>query len=181
MRLLLGKQIVLKEFLNADFVISWVDEVVPGAEAYLIGSEKGFIYFVTNSEEIHFGNDNDVICTNFGKMAVFCVNEVPKWETIWQIKEKGADILVIFANVVKLADLLLMKSICWGCALEFKIPIFMVAKHSNVLHYHFTMPGQENNDLIIDTTSTVILDIDVLKNQTGTSFFIKTSAWNWLE
>ncbi len=178
MRLLLGKQIVLKEFMTTDLVISWVDELVPGATSYLIGNEKGFIYFTSNSEDIQYGSSIDFVHSACGKMAVLCSEKPLRWETILRVKEEGATFLAVFTRVDKFSDLLLTKSVCWGCTCEFKLPIALVARSGDFVHYQLSVPNQNEDSVVVDTTATVVFDIDVLESESGLSFMVKSSAWN---
>ncbi len=181
MRLLLGKQIVLKEFLAVDLVISWVDEIASGANDYLIGSEKGFIYFSRNSDEILYGSGANFLSGACGRMAVLCSDLPLKWEDILKMKEEGATFFVVFTRADRFADLLLAKSICWGCSCEFQVPIALAIKNSDVVHYQLSVPNQGENGLVIDTTATTVFDVDVLESSSGLFFNVKTSAWNWLK
>jgi len=177
-RLLLGKQIVLKEFYHTDLVVSWIEEPVSGASTYLIGNDKGFMYIVANSDEIHYGNDFDLLNTPFGKVAVICSSKGIHWELIYNSKKSDALLTIIFQRAANISDVLLTKAICWGTSREFNIPVALLTNHAEHLQYQFCVPNQdrEQSGLVYDSTASCMIDMDVSKTESGIFFSVKSFA-----
>lgn len=178
MRFLLGRQIVLKEFYHTDLAVSWIEEPVAGAYAYLIGNDRGYMYVVANSDEIHYGNDFDYLNTPFGKVAVVCSSKVIGWESIYACKKSEALLTVVFQRVASISDLLLTKAICWGASREFNIPVALVANHASSIQYQLCVPGQgkDLSGVVFDSTASCIIDMDVSKTESGIFFTVRSFA-----
>lgn len=178
MRLLLGRQIVLKEFYHTDLAVSWIEEPIVGAYAYLIGNDKGYMYIVANSDEIHYGSEFDYINTPFGKVAIICSSKTVCWELVHSSKKSETLLVVVFQRVTNISDLLLTKAICWGASKEFNIPVALVANYSGNLQYQFCVPGQgkEQSGMVYDSNASCMIDIDVSKTESGVFFSVRSFA-----
>lgn len=178
MRLLLGRQIVLKEFYHTDLAVSWIEEPIVGAYAYLIGNDKGYMYVAANSDEIHYGSDFDYLNTPFGKMAVICSSKVINWELIHNSRESDTLLTIVFQRVTNISDLLLTKAICWGASKEFNVPVALLINHADNLQYQFCVPGQgrEQSGIVYDSTTSCMIDMDVSKTESGVFFSVRSFA-----
>lgn len=178
MRFLLGRQIVLKEFYYTDLAISWIEEPVAGASNYLIGNERGYMYVAANSDELHYGGDFDFLTTPFGKIAVICCTKPVHWQLIHNAKKAEVILTVVFQNASSVSDLLLSKAICWGSSREFNLPIALLVNRADTLQYQFSVPGQgkDHSGLVIDSTTTCMIDMDVSKTESGLFFSVRSFA-----
>ncbi|MFN4190339.1 MAG: hypothetical protein ACK4E2_05050 [Pseudothermotoga sp.] len=178
MRLLLGRQIVLKEFYHTDLAISWIEEPVAGAYTYLIGNDKGYMYVVANSDEIHYGSDFDHLNTPFGKVSIICSSKPIGWELIHSSKKSDALLVVVFQRAANISELLLTKAICWGASKEFNIPVALLVNHLDHLQYELCVPrqGKEQSGMVYDSSASCIIDMDVSKTETGVFFTVRSFA-----
>ncbi|MCS7174595.1 hypothetical protein [Pseudothermotoga sp.] len=174
MKLLVGRQIALKEFLQVDLAVSWVDQPVNGASFYLLGSDKGYILISSFSEEVNYGAGFHCVELPQGIFAI--TTGFMSWKFAKQASEKGANALFVFQSVSKLEDLLMAKAVCWGSSREFNIPIVLFVQHASVIHLFFCVPGQgrEKSGILFDATSSCIVELDVSRTDSGRSFTVKT-------
>lgn len=178
MKLLLGRQIVLKEFPLIDLVISWIEEPVAGALAYLIGSDKGYMYILANSEDIHYGSGLDYLDTIYGKIAVICSDKDLSWKVFKSAKTHEALLAVVFKYLESYDDLFLTKTICWGSSREFNIPVVLIANYKGNLHHQLCVPsqGEDRSGIIFDSTTTCVVEANMFETDDGVMFRIRSFA-----
>lgn len=174
MKLLVGRQIALKEFFQVDLAVSWVEQPVSGASFYLLGSNKGYILLSSFSEEVNYGSGFHCVELPQGIFAI--VTGFMNWRFAKQAAEKGANALFVFQSVERPEELLFAKAVCWGSSREFNIPVVLFAQHAATVHLFFCVPGQgqERSGILFDATSSCIVELDVSRTDSGRFFTVKT-------
>jgi len=169
LKLLLGRQIALLEFIHVDLAISWLEEHFSGAKIYITGSEKGFVYLSEENHEMLQGSEFDIIKTPYGNIAIASGELSLLPELSAKARKENSLMLVPFLKVQEISELLQAKASFWVLSQEFRIPIIALINLRELCHHYFCAPGPrfKQRKPIADSVTPLTLDLEISKTDSG--------------